>query len=831
MRTLPLAVKSGEIDVLGLSLHPERHIGPRARPRVWLLLATILLVVVLAVLTGTDALPLPRFWANLNYTIACLAACTMAFVGVREAPPADRDVRRLFAVGVGLYSLGQIIWDVQLLVGWATEPAISDVAYLSACLPFVLGIVAAGRRIERNRRAALVLDVCVVAVSVFAAVLALFGRPAFTGQESPLAALVILAYPMAFLTVAGACGVLAIASSAYPRPSVTFLIGLAATGIYWFVWVPGAVGTLPSSDLPINHVYTAGVLLLGLGTATWRTMPARSARQADNALVTIVPVVALIVAVASTYPWGAPTLDTLGIARLAGVVGLVLVLARQTLLLRERERARAELELAQERLASSLDHLPGVAWTTDASLRVTSIRGSAMADLGLAGVEHPEDAIETLLSATDAERLRAAHRHAIEGQRETLEIKALDRTLIVHVVPLTAGSPRPVGVVSIALDVTSERQAQERLAQAVRMESLGRLAGGIAHDFNNLLTAINGYAELAATEVGPDGPAREEIEQIREAGVRASQLTRQILAFARRTTTQVEPIDVGGLVRNLQPLLTRLVSDDVQLIVEFGVEPLPVLADRAQIEQVVVNLVVNAREAMPRGGRVEVSGRRLSDGSGDWVELVVSDNGTGIDEATLANIFEPFFTTKSNGTGLGLATVYTAVRVAGGQVFVDSTPGDGATFRVRFPRHDSPVPAGERATPEPPAGAGPDGATILVVDDNKAIRGLACGILARAGYDVHEAASAGVALDLVRSGLRPDTLVSDVVMPEMSGLELAQRLLAQQPGLAVLLISGYPDAALDQHALPESARLLGKPFTPSQLLDGVEAVMRARAAS
>ena len=814
--------------MLRLSLCPDRHNGTLARPRVWLLLATVLLVVLLAVLTGIDALPLPRFWANLNYTIACVAACAMAVVGVREAPAADRNVRRLFAVGVGLYSLGQVIWDVQLLVGWATEPAISDIAYLGSCLPFVLGLVAAGRRIERSRRSALNLDVCVVAVSVFAAVLALFGRPAFANQESPLAALVILAYPIAFLTVAGACGVLAIASSAYPRPSVTFLAGLAATGIYWFVWVPTAVGTLPSSDLPINHVYTAGVLLLGLGTATWRTMPARSARQADNAAVTIVPIVALIIAVASTYPWSAPTLDTLGIARLAGVLGLVLVLARQTLLLRERGQAQTELELAQERLASVLDRLPGLAWTTDASLRVTSIRGSAMADLGLVGVEHPEDAIETLLSPSDAERLRAAHRRAIEGHREALELKALERTLIVHVVPLTAGGTRPVGVVSIAIDVTSERQAQERLAQAVRMESLGRLAGGIAHDFNNLLTAINGYAELAMTEVGPDGPGRDEIEQIQEAGVRASQLTRQILAFARRTTTQVEPIDVGELVRNLQPLLTRLVSDDVLLSVEFGVGPLPVLADRAQIEQIIVNLVVNAREAMPRGGRVEVTGRRLNDETGDWVEIVVADNGTGIDQATLANIFEPFFTTKSNGTGLGLATVYSAVRVAGGQISVDSTPGEGAKFRARFPLHATVLAAVEQPSPTPAGGDGHGGATVLVVDDNEAIRVLASGILTRAGYEVHEAANARVAIDLVRSGLTPDCLVSDVVMPDMSGLELAHRLLAEQPGLAVLLISGYPDAALDQHALPDRALLLGKPFTPTQLLETVEVILRDR---
>jgi signal transduction histidine kinase/CheY-like chemotaxis protein len=813
--------------VLRLPLQPGGHNWRNVTPRVWLLVATVLVVSVLGVLTGLNALPFPRFWANLNYSIACVAACVMAAVGVREAPPADLSVRRLFAIGVGLYSLGQFVWDVQLVIGWTTEPAISDIAYLGSCLPFVLGLVAAGQRIEASRRTALTLDVCVVAVAVFAAVLALFGRPAFAGPQSNLAALVILAYPMAFLTVAGSCAVLAIASSAYPRPSVTFLAGLAATGIYWFIWVPTAVGTLPSSSLPINNVYIAGLLLLGFGTATWRTMPERSARQAGHAAVTIVPVVALIIAVASTYPWDGPHVDSLGLARLAGVLGLILVLARQTLLLRERERAQAALELAQERLASALDRLPGVAWTTDAALQVTSLRGGAVSQLGLDGVDRPEEALLALLAADDIDRLRDVERGALTGRSGTLEIRAHDRTLVVHVDPLTAGGPKPIGVVSIALDVTAERAAHDQMAQAARMESLGRLAGGIAHDFNNLLTAINGYAELALMEVGPDGAGRHEVEQIQEAGGRASQLTRQILAFARQTPTQIVPIDAGELVRSLQPLLSRLVSDDVVLKVDLGTAPLPVHADRAQAEQIVVNLVVNAREAMPRGGQVEITGRSVTDDTGEWVEIAVADSGTGMDETTLSRIFEPFFTTKSSGTGLGLATVYGAVRSAGGQIFVESTLGAGARFRVRLPRLQSEV-AAPPARPAPQIADEPAGASILLVDDNDAVRTLARGVLRRAGYSVFEAANARAAIKYVRAGGRADSLVSDVVMPDMSGLELASLLLAEQPDLAVLLISGYPDAALDQHGLPAGARMLGKPFTPGQLLEGVEAVLRER---
>ncbi len=781
----------------------------------------VVVAVVLSAFTAVGVPPTSRLWANLNWTILCLAAVAIAAAGTTAAPPGDRSARLFFTIGLAVYGLGQLMWDAELILNVAREPAPSDIAYLGAALPFAAGLVAAARPTEHARRLPLLLDVCVVSVSVVVVVLALFGRLAFDSATSDLHAVVLLSYPMLFLSVAGAGVVLAIASSAYPRASITLLAGLTATGVYWLIWLQQALNGLPGSEIPINHLFTLSLLLLGFGAATWETMPPRKAREADHVAVTLVPIAAFIVAIGSTYLGSTISLDAIGVARIAGVFGLVLIMARQTLLLRERERAQADVDVAQERLTSVLDHLPGVAWATDTSLAITFLRGGEVADLGLA--EDSAESLPNLLSEADMARLREIHRHALAGHVGSLEVRTRGRTMVIHVRPVTGGGSIPVGVVGVALDVTAEREALERVAHAARMESLGRLAGGIAHDFNNLLTAINGYAEISLAQLHEADPIRADIEQIREAGGRASQLTRQILAFARQTPTLAEPIDVGVLIRGLEPLLNRLVSDDVDLAVELRDEPLLVNADRTQIEQLVVNLVVNAREAMPRGGRIEVRGSRITDDGGNWVTLVVGDTGIGMDEATRTRIFDPFFTTKEGGTGLGLATVYGAIRNAGGKVEVDSTPGLGSSFRVWLPSlqpMDGPAEVETSASIEPESC--PRDARVLVVDDNEAIRRLAAGILAAVGYDVVQAAAPPAALKLARNGRAPDVLVSDVVMPVMSGLELAERLWAELPDLAVVLISGYAQGVLAGVPLPERVRLVDKPFTAAQLVVAVD---------
>ena len=784
--------------------------------------------VVLSLLVVAGAPPSSRLWANLNWTILCVAAVAIGIAGTATSPPDDRTARLLFTLGLATYGMGQLLWDAQLLLGVAGEPALSDVGYLGAALPFAAGLVAEARSTERGRRTALLLDACVVSVSVAVVVLALFGRLALEMAPTELAAIVWLLYPILFLSVAGGGVVLAIASSAYPRASVTLLAGLCATGIYWLIWLQQAVAALPSSNVPINHLFTISLFLLGMGAATWRTMPPRTVRDADYPAVTLVPIGAFTVAFVTEFLVTENGPDILGLAAVLAATGLVLIMARQTLLLREREKARADLELVRERLISVLDNIPGLAWTTDANLRITSLRGRVAIAMGLPedpdGADDPGAFLAAQVRDGDWDRLRGAHVQALAGVSETLEITAGDRILVVHVTPETAGGPKPVGVVGLALDVTAERAAVARVAEAARLEILGRLAGGIAHDFNNLLTAINGYAELAKLRAAPDDPIRGDVEQIELAGKRAAQLTRQILAFARQTPTEPESIDVARLVRSLQPMLDRLVSEDVRMEVAMPDEALVVEADRTQIEQLVLNLVVNAREAMPHGGRIDIMGRRFSNDEGSWVELAVADSGVGMDESTRARIFDPFFTTKEGGTGLGLATVYGAVRNAGGRIEVESVVGSGSRFRIQLPAKDA-AADGTAAAAQGPLGVSRDchrDAEILVVDDNEAVMRLAGDILSRAGYLVRVAAGPLAAIDEAAAMPRLDILVTDLVMPVMSGLQLADRLRTERPDIRVLVISGYSDRVLADRPLPENAALLAKPFDAEQLVESVD---------
>jgi nitrogen-specific signal transduction histidine kinase len=370
----------------------------------------------------------------------------------------------------------------------------------------------------------------------------------------------------------------------------------------------------------------------------------------------------------------------------------------------------------------------------------------------------------------------------------------------------------------LASNVEELRAAREQFAHTQRMEAVGRLAGGVAHDFNNLLTVILGEVELALAQPAASGGA---LQEIRRAGERAAILTQQLLTFSRRQVTAPEVLDVNDLVRELEKMLGRLLGERVRLATRCGAQHARVRADRGQLEQVLVNLVVNGRDAMTSGGTVTVETVREE----HEVSIAVTDTGTGMTDDVRAHLFEPFFTTKERGkgSGLGLATSYGIVRQAGGRIEVETKPGMGTTMRVVLPA----VEGGE-LTPVPAERVAPSGReTILLVEDEPGVRRIAARILVGKGYQVLTAESGEAALELLGNGGPPlHLLLTDVVLPGIGGRELADQALDLRPGLRVLFVSGYTDDVVLQHRLvTDEVHFLAKPYSPDALVHRVREVL------
>jgi two-component system cell cycle sensor histidine kinase/response regulator CckA len=399
------------------------------------------------------------------------------------------------------------------------------------------------------------------------------------------------------------------------------------------------------------------------------------------------------------------------------------------------------------------------------------------------------------------------------------------------------GRPARLAVVE---DVTEQRRLEGQLRQAQKMEAVGQLAGGIAHDFNNLLTAIVGYATLLARSLAPDSPDREDVMEIIGAARRAANLTQQLLAFSRKQVLRPKVLDMNTVVRDMERILQRVIGEHITLRTSLDPGLAAVRADVSQLEQVIMNLAVNARDAMPTGGRltietgnapldVELARIHPEAPAGDYAVLTVADTGTGMSPEVKSHLFEPFFTTKEvgKGTGLGLATVYGIVRQSGGFITVDSEPGRWTRFRLYFPPADQVEPEAEGQPAEPPsAGSG----TVLLVEDEDGVRHLARDVLTRYGFRVLEAADPAAALRLAEGHEGPiDLLLTDVVMPGMSGAEFAGRFLALRPNVPVLYASGYTDETIVPHGVRNGeAPFLQKPFEPDDLVRSVRELIERR---
>lgn len=514
----------------------------------------------------------------------------------------------------------------------------------------------------------------------------------------------------------------------------------------------------------------------------------------------------------------------------------------------ERRRVEAALRESEERYRLIADHtsdLIGLYDLNDSARRVYAspshramlgYEPSDLAKIAPHDLVHPEDlpAVATYQNqlfehstATATYRLRHANGSWVwVDSRATIVTNAGQRYALM-----------------VDRDVSERKHLEAQLTQSQRLESVGRLAGGIAHDFNNLLTAIMGNTELARDSLPASHPARADIEEIMSSSLRAAELTRQLLAFARKQIIKSHVIDLNRLIRDMDKLLRRLIGEHIELIVLAEPGLWQIRADPGQIEQVLVNLAVNARDAMPTGGTLTIethnvrldhdyAHRHISASPGCYVMLAVSDTGSGMDEELQGQIFEPFFTTKApgRGTGLGLATCYGIIKQHGGNIWPYSEPGHGSTFKIYLPRVEAPVeePRLPAAGDDLPAGT----ETVLLAEDEPSVRTLAARVLRTQGYTVVEAGNGDAALELARAwaGAPFDLLLTDVVMPRMSGKVLAEQIQTLYPASQVLFISGYTDSAIVHHGqLDPGIVFLQKPFSPAALARKVREVLDARA--
>jgi signal transduction histidine kinase/ActR/RegA family two-component response regulator len=406
--------------------------------------------------------------------------------------------------------------------------------------------------------------------------------------------------------------------------------------------------------------------------------------------------------------------------------------------------------------------------------------------------------------------------------------------------PVRDSAGRIVNYVAVKRDVTNEMRLERQLMQAQKMEAVGRLAGGVAHDFNNLLGVITGYGEIVQRRLPDDDALAPKVAEILKAAERAAGLTRQLLAFSRQQVLQPRIVDVNALVTDLAKMLRRLIGEDIELEAALDRELGSVKADPGQLEQVLMNLAVNARDAMPEGGRLAIATTNLEVGSaeaalrppmrpGSYVLLSVTDTGTGMDAETQSHLFEPFFTTKEigKGTGLGLSTVYGIVKQSEGYIWCESAPGAGTTFRIYLPRADG-KPATVQRTRTTLGLKGTE--TILLIEDARSLRDVVCETLEEAGYTVLVAEDGTKALQVAEEYTGPiHLIVTDVIMPGLSGRHAAERVREARPEVEILFISGYTSDAIDKHGvLSPDVRFLPKPFSSEDLLHTVRQTLAAQ---
>jgi two-component system cell cycle sensor histidine kinase/response regulator CckA len=508
-----------------------------------------------------------------------------------------------------------------------------------------------------------------------------------------------------------------------------------------------------------------------------------------------------------------------------------------------RKRAEDAVRRSEEEYRLLFERNPQLMWLIDRETqRFLAVNNAAIQHYGytadeflgmsIQDVRRPED---VAAPPSDSDEFTALGQAQYSGRHKKKDGTPIDVEIREHDIQFTGRDAR----LAMITDVTERKKLEEQFQQAQRLESIGRLAGGVAHDFNNLLTIINGYSDLALSELGSDHPLRENLSEVRNAGERAAGLTQQLLAFSRKQLVQPIVLSINTTVTDIHRMLQRLIGEDIEIRTNLAADLGNVLADPGQIQQVIMNLAVNSRDAMPHGGALLIeTGNVAFDEDymmshpevypGAYIMLAVTDTGTGMTPEIKARIFEPFFTTKPKGagTGLGLATVYGMVKQAGGWIWVYSEPGHGTTFKIYFPRVDEPLSPAQPVAKTDVRGD----ETILVVEDQADLRRLAVMALEKYGYRTYDSSNADEALSFASAFLEPiHLLVTDVIMPGMNGRHLADEMTRLRPGVRVLFMSGYTDDTMAHHGVLDiGVAYLQKPFTPELLGEKVREVLGPR---
>ncbi|MGZ4461395.1 MAG: ATP-binding protein [Gaiellaceae bacterium] len=759
---------------------------------------------------------LPR---SVLYDAMALVATLACVLAARRSEGARRLSWCLLAAGTAAFAVGDVLFSF-----YAAFPSTADVSYLAGYPLLAAGMATLVPR-SRTRTIGATLDAALATTALGIFVLSFWLEPLFAqSSENALGQAVGCAYPLGDLLLLALLLLALLRAPAQWLLAASMVVLLATDLVYSGLQAHNSYGT--SSLLDAGWI--ASYALLGAAalhpSASLALSPRSDAASWRRLLLVGLCLFAVPAAALLQLLTGSGRVEQRKLIVFGAVIA-ALACARLAAIARERDRSeqhyRTLIDKAND-IVAIVDVDGTVRYASPAIARVLGLQPADYVGRKALAFVHPED----------LERARATAEHGLAGEFEEMTCRLLDanggyRTVVAAGRMLEQG-PFAGSVLVNARDITWRvaveaelATKEEELRQSQKLEAVGQLAGGIAHDFNNLLTAISGYAEMSRLEAAALGAnaLEADLDEILKAAERAGKLIQQLLAFSRRQHLQSQPLELNEALRRLDRLLRRVIGEHIELVTLFADEPLWVEADPGRLEQVVLNLAVNARDAMPEGGTLTLA----LDGGTESATLVIRDNGCGMDVETRRRAFEPFFTTKEvgRGTGLGLATVYGIVTLSGGTVAVESAPGAGASFTVTLPRIAAPGLA-ESPSQQPQAGGA---GRVLLVEDEPQVRTIAARMLRDAGYDVLEASEGEEALRVLAREGKIDLLLTDVVMPRLSGPELAEQVRRLRPGIEVLFSSGYANEVLGNGDLAE-ARFLAKPFTVTELLRAVEGALQ-----
>jgi len=822
----------------------------------FLTIAAILFVAQVVVLLAAPSRTVASLYSNLIQLACALLAATSAAFASRRMTGFGRHFWILASAGFYIWAFAQALatYYDDVLHYSLQQPWPSDVIYFLSMAPAFMTLFIDSERGLEWKDWPRVLDLAQVVILTVAAYLLLFSSPAHWRMGG--GALARLAWVPdsgrdAFLATAfflrASMSQHKLARSLYARMGVFFALYLAGELPYLYLQ---STRNLPSGTL-WDLAWTLPFLVVASLAATSQPIDdvvprdeesrrARATKLSQWGLIHLVPTIFPLVVL----------LMAAGVAEKQLALAAVLVLASFScssarIVLSERQQHQADLALDEKNalLKSIFEGTGDAVYIRDLEGRYVIVNPAFAKYFGKPVEQLVGKTPVQLLDFANARRTSETDRAVVEsGTTETFEyeipLNGGLRTFLTTKSPYRDGAGKIIGVIGISRDITEYRTMESRLRQSQKMEAIGTLAGGIAHDFNNLLMVISGYSAVLREAVENSPALRGHVEQIQKAGERAASLTRQLLAFSRKQTIQPVPLNLNSALGGIEKLLRRLIGEDITIVTHLAPGLGTVRADVGQFEQVVLNLAVNARDAMPEGGRLtlethnrEVSGReegtREAVKPGRYVELLVSDTGVGMEPEVQAHIFEPYFTTKptGKGTGLGLSTVYGIVQQAGGHVSFSSERGMGTTFRVLLPRVDS--PEAPVAAAEFPGSEYSGAETVLLAEDEPAVCDLVRAILTSRGYTVLSARLPQEAETISQTHAgKIDLLLTDVIMPGMSGAELSKRIASKNPGMKVLFMSGYIDDSVVRQGIQQSeASFLQKPFTPLSLARKVREVL------